>query len=162
MTQVNYQTVFEIGLRSFPWPGMAHPLSFVGIGLLLCLFARSKKVYLIIGVWMALLASIFFLTLLVILVPNFIKLRSAYTSGKGSIVEGVVENFRPAPITGPANEAFSVRGVLFSYNVLESTPCFHNAPLHDGPIRSGLDVRIRHYEGCIQRVDILQNPGLAQ
>jgi hypothetical protein len=162
MTRMNYQTVFEIGLSSFPWGGVAHPLSFVGIGLLLCLFARSKKVYLLIGVSMASLASIFSLILLVIAVPNFIKLRSAYTSGKSSIIEGVVENFRPAPTIGPASESFSVRGVILSYNALEATPCFHNAPLHAGPIRDGLGVRIRYYEGCIERVDILQNPGLAQ
>ena len=109
---------------------------------------------------MASLASLFLLISLVIFIPNFIKLRSAYVSGKSAIVEGAVENFRPAPTIGPARESFSVQGIIFSYNVLEDTPCFHDVPLHGGPIRGGLDVRIHYNEGCIQRVDI--RPGLVQ
>ncbi len=162
MTQVNYQIMFEIGLGSFPWARVVHPLIFVVIGLLLARFLKSRQIYLVMGVSMASLASLFLLISLVIFVPNFIKLRSAYVSGKSSIVEGAVENFRPAPKIGPARESFSVHGVLFSYNALDDTPCFHNAPLNGGPILDGLDVRIHYDEGCIQRVDILQKPGLAQ
>ena len=154
MTQANYQTVFEIGLPSFPWARVLHPLIFVAIGLLLVWFLKSRQIYLVMGVFMASLASLFLLISLGTFIPNFMKLRSAYVSAKSSIVEGVVENFRPAPTIGPARESFSVRGVLFSYNALDDTPCFHNAPLHRGPIRDGLNVRIHYNEECIQRVDI--------
>ncbi len=157
MTHVNYQTVFEIGFGSFPWARVVHPLIFVAVGLLLVRFLKGKQPYVVVGVFMASLASVFLLISLVIFIPNFVKLRSAYVSGKSLIVEGVVENFRPAPSIGPAKESFAVCGVLFSYNVLDDTPCFRNAPLHGGPIRDGLDVRIHYDEGCIQRVDIGQN-----
>ncbi len=162
ISQVSYQTVFEMGLGSFPWARVAHPLIFVAIGLLVVRFLKSKQIYLVMGVLIASLASLFVLLSLVTFIPNFIKLRSAYLSGKSVIVEGVVENFHPAPTIGPARESFSVRGILFSYNVLDSTPCFHNAPLHGGPIREGLAVQIYYNEGCIQRVSILKQPSLGQ
>jgi hypothetical protein len=162
MTQGNYQTIFEIGFRSFPWGKVAQLLIFVALGLVLVRFLKSKKSYLVVGVLMASMASIFVIVLLVVTVPEFIGLRSAYLSGKGSTVEGVVENFLPAPRIGPARESFSVSGVLFSYNALDDTPCFHNVPLHRGPVRDGLDVRIHYDKGCIQRVDVLLKPGSAQ
>jgi hypothetical protein len=156
MTQANYQTVFEMGLSSFPWARVLHPVPFIVIGLLLFRFFRSKQIYQVMGVITASLGSILFLLSLIIFVPNFVRLRSAYVSGRSSVVEGVVENFRPAPTLGPARESFSVRGVVFSYNVLDDTPCFHNAPLHGGPIRGGSDIRIHYKDGCIQRVDVQQ------
>jgi hypothetical protein len=163
MKQGNYQTVFEIGLGSFPWARVLHPLigvaAIVAIGLFLMLFLRSKQIALVMGAFGVLFGSLFILPGLVVFVPNFVKLRSAYVSGRSSIVEGVVENFRPAPTIGPAREFFSVSGVLFSYNALDDTPCFHNAPLHRGPIRDGSDVRIYYDEGCIQRVDLRGGEG---
>lgn len=158
MTPANYQPIFEIGFRSFPWVTVMDPLIFIAIGLLLVRFLKSRQIYVIMGVVMASLASLFFLISLVTFIPEFVALRSAYVSGRSSIVEGTVENFRPAPALGPARESFSVRGVIFSYNALDDTPCFHNAPIHGGPIRDGLDVRIHYNEGCVQRVDI--RPGL--
>ncbi len=148
------QTVFELGLRSFPWARVLHPMPFIVIGLLLFRFCRSKQIYQAVGIIVASLASIFLLVSLVVFVPHFVKLRSAYVSGRTSVVEGVVENFRPAPALGPARESFSVRGVIFSYNVLDDTACFHNGPLHGGPIRAGSDIRIHYNDECIQRVDV--------
>ena len=92
------------------------------------------------------LASIFFIISLAVSITQFVRLRSAYVSGRSSVVEGVVEDFQSAPALGPAWESFSVRGIIFSYNALDDTPCFHNAPIHGGPIQGGLDVRI-HYNG---------------
>jgi hypothetical protein len=158
MVQATYQTAFEIGLGSFPWIKILHPLAFVALGLLLVRFGSKRQIYRAMGIIVASMASIFFLLGLTTLVPNFLHLRGAYISGKSSIVEGVVENFRPAPALGPATESFSVHGVLFSYNALDDTPCFHDAPVHRVPIRNGLGVRVYYHEGCIQRVDI-QRPG---
>jgi hypothetical protein len=100
------------------------------------------------------MASLFLLISLVTFVPNFVKLRTAYVSGKSLIVEGIVKDFRPAPTIGPARESFSVDGIVFAYNALDDSPCFHNAPFRRGPVREGLDVRIHYYKGCIQRIEV--------
>jgi len=154
MPQLSAHTVFEIGLRSFPWGRLLTPAAFIVGGLLLFRFCRNKQIYQVTGIIVASLASIILLISLDIFVPNFVRLRRVYTSGKTSIVEGIVENFQPAPALGPARESFSVHGIPFSYNVLDDTPCFHNAPLRGGPIRAGMNVRIHYNDGCIQRVDV--------
>jgi hypothetical protein len=105
----------------------------------------------------AVFATLFFLISSVSLVPEFIERRHEYRSRGSSVVEGFVQNFRPAPNLGPAEESFSVSGVGFSYNALDLTPCFHNAPIHKGPIREGLPVRIIYKNRCIERVEIVAN-----
>jgi len=156
MTADSYQTIFELGFRSFPWPRIIQPLSFLILGLLVIRFFRNKNFYLIVGMFVTSMALLFFLLSLLFFVPDFVTLRSAYVSGKSVVVEGVVQDFRPAPTIGSARESFSVNGTSFSYYAGDGTPCFNNAPLHRGPIREGLDVRIHYYEGCIQRVDVLR------
>jgi hypothetical protein len=153
---MHYLTVFEIGFKSFPWGGLWHPIPFIFAGILLFRFGKSRQLYQTIGLIVAVLATIIFLLVAVSLVPNSIELRRAFRSGNTSIVEGVVENFHPAPLLGVADESFSVSGVSFSYNALDSTACFHNAPFRQGPIRSGLAVRIYYKDGCIQRLDVRQ------
>jgi hypothetical protein len=151
---MNYRTVFEIGLRSFPWGGLLHPVPAILVGLLLFRFGRSKQIYQAVGIILAALAGLFFCVGAVALVPTFVELRHASKSGNSSVVEGVVENFHPAPDLGPAKESFYVNGINFSYNALDLTPCFHNAPIRKGPIRQGLNVRIFYKDACIQRVDV--------
>jgi hypothetical protein len=151
---MHYNTVFEIGFKSFPWDGLLHPVPAILIGVLLFRFGKSNQIYQVIGIIVAALAALFLIIAGVNLVPKFIQIRHAYKSGNSSIVEGVVETFHPAPDFGVANESFTVHGVNFSYNALDLTTCFHNAPLHKGPIRSGLAVRIYYKDGCIQRLDV--------
>lgn len=154
MTADNYETIFELGFRSFPWTRVIQPIIFLTVGLLLIPLFKGKKIFFIVGMFVASMASLFLLVSLMTFIPNFVKLRTAYVSGKSLVVEGIVQNFRPAPTIGPARESFSVNSVLFAYNALDDTPCFHNAPFHRGPIREGLDVRIHYYEGCIQRIEV--------
>jgi hypothetical protein len=156
MEQHGYRTVFEIGVGTFPWSTVSPPLIFLVAGLLPLRFPKGKRIYVVFGLIMSSIAALIFAGYLLSCVPEFIQLRNEYLSGKGSAVEGVVENFYPAPAIGPARESFSVHGTSFSYNVLDVTPCFHDAPLHGGIIREGLPVRV-HYNGrCIQRVDVLE------
>jgi hypothetical protein len=152
---MNYKTIFEIGFSTFPWGGLLHPVFFILFGLLLFRFGRRKQFYQVVGGIGAAFAT-FFLLLGLTPVPKFIELRHTYKSGNSSVVEGVVENFHPAPVLGIAEESFSVHGVDFSYNALDSTPCFHDAPIHKGPIRAALSVRIYYKDGCIQRLDIVE------
>jgi hypothetical protein len=154
MLQPDYQTVFEIGIGSFPWTGLLHPVPFIIIGALLLRFSRGKQIYKIAGAIVAAFATFFLLIAAMTFVPEFVKLRRTYRSGDSSLVEGIVENFQPAPVLGALRESFSVHGVVFSYFPGDATPCFHNDPARRGPIRPGLDVRIYYKDGCIQRVDI--------
>jgi hypothetical protein len=156
MTQADYQTIFEIGWRSFPWGGLLHPVPFIVVGILLFRFGRGKQVYKIAGILVAIVAAFFFFIAAASFVPTFVSLRNSYRSGDSSVVVGTVENFHPAPYLGGANESFSIKGAIFSNNVLDPTSCFHNAPAHNGPIRLGLEVRIYYKDGCVQRVDIHQ------
>lgn len=155
--QPGYETIFEIGWRSFPWSGLVHPIPFIILGILLIGFSKSKQIYKVFGVALATLATVIFLFLAQSYLPDFIHLRGIYRSGGSTVVVGTVENFHPAPTLGAANESFSVNGINFTYNVLENTPCFYNAPAHRGPIRPGLEVRIYYNDRCIQRVDIRQS-----
>jgi hypothetical protein len=127
MQQLNYQTVFQIGFFSFPW------LSFLPFGLLLAIgcimirFQGGKQIRGVVGWVMSVLMSLFMLILGVNLVSEFFAARQAYARNDSSVVEGTVENFQPMPSLGSANESFSVNGTPFSYNVLDSTPCFQNS-----------------------------------
>lgn len=84
----NYRTIFELGFRSFPWSRVIQPIVFIIMGLLLIKLLKSKKYFVIVGVFVASIASLVLLTSLVIFVPNFVSLRSAYASGKSAILEG--------------------------------------------------------------------------
>jgi hypothetical protein len=148
-----YETIFALGPSSFPWAHLLHPGIAMIIGVPLFLFGRNEWCRLAGGV-----AAIFGALLLVIsaivLVPQYVSLRHAYLKGESSVLEGAVEDFHPAPRLGPATESFTVNGTVFTYNALDSTPCFHDAPFRRGPIRPGLKIRIFYHGQCIQRIDV--------
>ena len=153
--QPEYQTIFEIGFRTFPWLNAFQPLVFVVIGFALFRFSKSqyqKAIGLIIGVF----AIVFTILATTAILPKGLDQRSHYLTGPSTTVEGVVENFHGAPQLGPSRESFTVSGVLFSYNALDPTACFHNAPIHRGPMRNDLIVRITYESACIQKVEVLR------
>ena len=85
MTADNYRTVFELGFRSFPWSTVSGPLLFIGISFLLIKlsrFVKRKTLYFATGVFVGSIATIIFVVLLITIVPDFLKLRNAYVSGK--------------------------------------------------------------------------------
>ncbi|HYB59885.1 MAG TPA: hypothetical protein VEH50_00255 [Methylomirabilota bacterium] len=151
-----YQTIFEIGLGSFPWTQLLHPIPFVVVAFLLYRFSGRSQTLKAFGLIMTLVAGLFCVIAFFALVPNFAKERLAYAYGHSSVAEGTIESFHPPPALGPAIESFTVDGVPFSYNVWDTTPCFHNAPPPRGRICDGLYVRIHYLDGCIQRVDVRQ------
>ena len=157
MSGDNYQTIYELGFRSFPWPTIVRLLAFAALGLLIIKLFKKKTFYVVVGVFVASMSTLFLLISLIVFIPGFVKLRRTYVSGKSMVAEGVVQSFHPAPVIGSALESFSVNGVSFWYYAGDDAPCFNNAPLHKGPIREGLNVRIHYYGECIQRVELLQN-----
>ena len=153
VTPTEYQTVFELGTRSFPWSGFVTSAGLVVLGLVLFRFFKREIAKAVGGVLFAFGALL--LIILCFEVPSkFNELRRAYTSGKTTVIEGQVEKFRPVPFIGPSIESFSVDGVQFSYNVGGSTPCFHDSFPHRVPIRPGQVLRLHYANECIQRVEI--------
>jgi hypothetical protein len=153
VTPTEYQTVFELGLRSFPWSVFIVPSGLMALGSALFRFFKQEIARVVGGVLFAFGAVL--LVILCVEVPSrFNQLRRAYMAGETSVTEGQVENFQPVPFLGPSTESFFVNGVHFSYNVGDSTPCFHDAFPHKVPIRPGQFVRVHYNNGCIQRLEI--------
>ena len=73
--------------------------------------------------------------------------RAAAKSPTTSLVEGLVEDFHPAPYEGHQDESFVVNGVRFAYSDYVITGGFRQTASHGGPIRQGLRVRIRYLPG---------------
>jgi hypothetical protein len=76
-------------------------------------------------------------------------------------VEGPVDDFKPMPAEGHADETFSVAGVSFSYSDYSVTDAFNNAASHGGPIRSDSYVRICFdpQDNAILKLEILDFTG---
>jgi hypothetical protein len=150
-----YQTVFQIGLKTFPWAHALHPGILVAIGF--ALFRYSKQnIFRIFGFAGFAFGLIFLVISCLTIIPTFANARHAFVNGQSSVIEGPIANFLPKPALGEAKESFTVLGVSFSYNVLDSNGCFHDDP---AIIRAGLDVRIYYHAACIQRVDLIKPVG---
>jgi hypothetical protein len=150
----NYQTVFEIGLRSFPWAIFVVPTLFIIAGGALVRYPRGKQIRQAVGGILIILSILFIVLMAGGAVTDFIEARYDYSRGHFSVIEGAVENFHPMPHEGHQQESFTVNGVAFFYSDFDSSPCFRNASSRGGPIRPGLAVRIAYHQGCILRLDI--------
>jgi hypothetical protein len=148
-----YVTIFEVGLRSFPWLDLLQPLVLVVAGLLTYRFSKRQFPQ-IIGLIGAAFGALVCLLLWISVLPGCFRARQQYHEGHTTIVEGVVENFDPVPALGPPKESFTVEEVKFSYEVASTTPCFSNKPFRRGPVHAGLYVRIHYFGDCIQRVEL--------
>jgi hypothetical protein len=78
------------------------------------------------------------------LAKRYDEFRAASRDSTTPLVEGVGEEFHPAPYEGHADESFIVKGVAFSYSDYVITGGFNQTQSHGGPIRAGLHVRIRY------------------
>src|SRR5271169_6469569 len=107
-----YQTLFEISVKSFPWADLLHPGVFVLLGFALYRFSKQgfRRVF---GLLALTFGTIFVLITFLTTIPAFLRVHYAYRHGKSSVIEGPVENFHPKPILGTAKESFSIQGVVF-------------------------------------------------
>jgi hypothetical protein len=153
MVTPEYQTVFELGLRSFPWADVLGPFLFAMVGLAFFRFSKREMWRLVGGVMFA-FGMFLVVNVCIDEIPRFIELRHAYAHGQSNVVEGPVENFQPMPYLGAPRESFSVGGVDFSYFPGGSTPCCTDTPSRRGPIHPGQFVRVHYDNECIQRVEI--------
>jgi len=168
-----YETVFEITQKHFEWWWPAFGLIFVAIGVTVIEFGpkldkrqNGKQFGITFTIEPRLLGWVFVIfasgwTLLVFVFTysSYRESIEAYRTGKYSIVEGVVEDFRPMPYEGHQSECFRVDKERFCYSDYEVSPAFNQSASHGGPIRVGLPVRIAYYEdensqGQILRLEI--------
>jgi len=158
----NSQTLFEIGIGSYPWNGIVQPIYFLVIGLIVVRHRKGKTDYKALCVLISLVSALAFIVIQSVDIRTFMRLRNEYISGKSMIADGIVENYQPAHLMNNTRESFSVHGVEFKYTILDGTPCFHDSPLQRIKIHDGLNVRIYYSERCIQRIDTFQQPSVEE
>src|SRR5690349_23401847 len=91
---LRYETIFEIGLRSFPWASLLHPMIALVVGLPLFLFGMRKPLYRYIGAAVACFGILVMVLATITFVPEYVSLRGAYARGESSIVQGRSEERR--------------------------------------------------------------------
>lgn len=81
--------------------------------------------------------------------------------GSYQVVEGTVQNYHLAVVSGSHIERFQVNGVSFAYANQGTPQCFHRTADGGGPIREGLQVRIGYAQidrvfdpACIVRLEV--------
>ena len=160
---MQYQTVFDIatvGYKSWSFP--AFGLLFIAIGAVL---AASRKRFPGWWSWNARASNVFaffflgfaVLWTLIALVSTYgeyLYLMTAVTNRNASVIEGIVINFTPMPISGHAMEKFCVSNACFEYSDFAIVGGFNNTSSHGGPIRGGLPVRVTYVGNSILKLEI--------
>lgn len=81
---------------------------------------------------------------------------NALASGRYQVVQGTVEDFRPMPKDGSAEESFTISGQTFSYSdydKLDPSTCFHQTASGGGPVHEGMRLRIKYVDKCILQIE---------
>ena len=82
------------------------------------------------------------------------ELVAALESRRYVVVEGVVHDFVPGPLSEHPMESFEVEGHRYEYSNAMVTEGFNITQSHGGPMRDGLRVRIADVHGVIARLEI--------
>lgn len=152
-----YRTVFEIKEKGFDWSFPTVGLGFVLLGIVLIWVGKRYRWPLrrkVVGYFMVVFASLWFIGVFTTTHSGYSSLQSAYRRGQFSIVEGIVEDFKPMPYEGHSQECFSVDLERFCYSDFEITAGFNNTRSHGGPIREGVPVRVFYIGDTIVRLDV--------
>jgi hypothetical protein len=122
------------------------------------LFVVRRKLPAILRVWFPALVVAFgilgIVSLLFRNVPQPSELAAAYRAGRCDVVEGVVTQFHPMPVTGHDVESFVVAGKRFRYSDYIHRAGFNQTSSHGGPIHEGVLVRIHFLGEDIAKLEI--------
>jgi hypothetical protein len=140
---MHFETVFDVAQAGYRyWWLPAFGLIFVAIGATtIRLGERPHQGF---GWGSLIFGLVWTLATLATTLSDYIAARRAPASGRVTISEGVVTDFRPMPAMGHTRESFIVGGRRFSYSDYVATPGFNNTRSHGGPIDNGLYVRVTH------------------
>jgi hypothetical protein len=152
---VQYRTVYEVVATQDVW-FVAPGVLFLGIGAAGVAYRRRlESRALRIGAFGFLgFAALWVTASLVAILGSSARLAAALHEGRCNVVEGVIEDFVPAPSEGRKSESFTVAGQRFEYSDYVITAGFHQSASHGGPIRAGMQVRIHHVGNDIARLEI--------
>jgi hypothetical protein len=162
---MHFETVFDVAQAGYRhWWFPAGGLILVAVGAFFVFLPRHTAILFPSGLqgqwrrwfgWSYLIFSVVWTVVaLVSTLGGYIDARRALASGKASVVEGVVTDFRPMPRAGHAHESFVVGGQRFFYSDYSVTAGFNNTRSHGGPIDNGVYVRITHRGNTILRLEI--------
>jgi len=153
---MTYQTIFDVGeTYSFLWfPAVG--VIFVVSATFFFIFRRylSPRFLQFIPIVAVIFGVFWTLTSIVLTMLPHIRLASALSAGRCTVVEGEIHNFRPMPPSGHGDESFTVNGIAFVYSDFVMSPGFHQTSFRHGPIREGLHVRIHFLGNDIARLEI--------
>ena len=162
---MDYKVVFDItdaGYKSWTFP--AYGLIFVAVGAVLVAFRkrlpgswskhpRASNVFAFSFFGFAVLRT---LVSFVSTYNDYSSLRAEKETNRASVVEGIVTNFKPMPVTGHAMEKFCVQKVCFEYSDYVITGGFNNTSSHGGPIKEGLPVRVTYVGNSIVKLEVVE------
>ena len=153
---MNYQTVFEITDKGYQW--WFPTVGIVGTAVIFILrnvvrVPDSKRRIVRVALWFSLIWT---MATFAVTFPEYYLLRKKYRAHQYSVVEGIVENFKPMPYEGHENETFTVNGMRFEYSDYAVSSGFNQTSSHGGPIKEGIQVRISHIGNVILRLEILK------
>ena len=155
--QPHYQLVFDLSQKSFRWWFPSIGILFVLLGVILIWYgkhARWRRIYLVFP-WVIVVFSATWSTIAyVALHGSYVRAQYAYRSGRYSIIEGQVENFRAMPYEGHSEECFTIRSHSFCYSDYVMMPGFNQTSSHGGPIKQNLKVRLAYIGNTILRLEI--------
>jgi hypothetical protein len=157
---MQYVTVFDITKEPFVWWWPAIGLAILALGIVFIKYISrfpSQKNAKIIGWVMVVFAPIYTVVVFGSMYSEWTAERTAFSSRSYSVVEGIVEDFKPMPYEGHQNECFRVKNQKFCYSDYVIVGGFRQTASHGGPIREGLPVRIWYSDGEILRLEVQAN-----
>ena len=136
---------------SIAWWFPAAGVIFVALGIGLALLAKAR----VFGFGLAALATVWVASAAHSMWTRYREFNAAIEDSSAAVVEGVVQDFVPAPFGGHQDESFRVDSVHFSYSDYVLNGGFNTTRSHGGPIHPGLQVRI-HYVGKAAHATIVE------
>jgi hypothetical protein len=152
---MTYHLLFDVstaGYRAWWWPALGLLFVFIGCGAVLFRKRMGGGLFPFVFLASSVLWTVGVLRATLL---DYQRLRDDLISGRCRLVEGSVSHFA-APGAGASAESFDVGSQHFSYSDYRTVAGFHQTSASGGPIRAGLQVKIRFCRGQIARLEIAE------
>src|SRR5579885_3917922 len=106
-----YQLVFDLSTKPYQWWFPAVGLIFIAVGIVIALAIKrypSITPHRYVGHVLIVAGAMWSLGAFAATYPCYQKIHSRYARGEYATVQGRIENFKPMPYEGHADECFSV------------------------------------------------------